>query len=102
MFEVGEKVVCIDSSMQPHTVEELKKDMPNWITKGEIYTIRGFTANNGIVDGVWLEEVVNTPKFFRLINRVQEPAFALWRFRKLQYGEEISTLELQNNEFENR
>lgn len=25
MFEIGERVICIDSSMQPHTTEELKK-----------------------------------------------------------------------------
>ena len=42
--------------------------------------------NNGIVTGVLLEEVHNFPKFFKLINRFQEPAFAQWRFRKLNYA----------------
>ena len=87
MFEIGEKVICIDSSMQPHTIEELKKDMPNWVKKDEKYTIRGFTSNNGIVDGVWVEEIKNDYKFFRLIDKFQEPAFALWRFRKLEPAE---------------
>lgn len=87
MFEIGERVVCIDDSMQPHTVEELKIDMPNWVKKGEKYIIRGFTSNNGIVDGVWLEEIKNDYKFFKLIDRFQEPAFALWRFRKLEPAE---------------
>ena len=71
MFEIGEKVICIDSSMQPHTIDELNKDMPNWVKKNEKYTIRGFTSNNGIVDGVWLEEIKNDYKFFRLINKFQ-------------------------------
>jgi len=30
--------------------------------------------------------VHNFPKFFKLINRFQEPAFAQWRFRKLNYA----------------
>lgn len=92
MFEVGDKVICIDSSMQSHTVEELIKDVPNWVKKGEEYTIRGFTSNNGIVDGVWLEEIINEYKFFKLLNKSQEPAFALWRFRKsesIEIKEEI-------------
>ena len=87
MFEIGEKVICINNSMQPHTIEELKKDMPNWLKKDEKYTIRGFTSNNGIVDGIWLEEIKNDYKFFRLIDKFQEPAFALWRFRKLEPAE---------------
>ncbi len=87
MFQIGEKVICINSSMQPHTIEELKKDMSNWVKKDEHYTIRGFTSNNGIVDGVWLEEIKNDYKFFRLIDKFQEPAFALWRFRKLEPAE---------------
>lgn len=93
MFEVGEKVICIDSSIQPHMVEELRQDMPNWISKGTVYTVRGFTSNDGIVDGMWLEEVVNVPKFFRLINRVQEPAFALWRFSKSESHEVEHSIE---------
>jgi len=32
-LSAGDRVVCIDDSMQPHTVEELKKDVPNWVKK---------------------------------------------------------------------
>jgi hypothetical protein len=35
---------------------------------------------------VLLDEVHNFPKYFKLIDRFQEPAFALWRFRKLNYA----------------
>ena len=87
MFEIGEIVVCISDGKQSHTIEELNKDVPNWIKKGKKYTIRGFTSNDGIVDGVWLEEVVNIPIYFKLLGRTQEPAFALWRFRKLEKSE---------------
>ena len=76
--------------MKPHTIQELTKDVPNWVKKGNQYTVRGFTNNNGIVDGIWLEEIRNNPLFFKLINRAQEPAFALWRFEKLK-PEEIQT-----------
>lgn len=82
MFKIGDKVICIDSSMQLHTVEELKRDMPNWVKKDNIYTIRGFVDNDGIVTGVLLEEIHNPPKYFKLIKKMQEPAFAQWRFRK--------------------
>lgn len=83
MFEIGEKILCIDAAMKPHTIQELTKD-------GNQYTVRGFTNNNGIVDEIWLEEIRNNPLFFKLINRPQEPEFALWRFEKLK-PEEIQT-----------
>jgi hypothetical protein len=87
MFEIGEKIICRNASMQPHTVEELNKDVPNWVKQGEKYTVRGFTSNDGIVDGVWLEEIVNQPVFFRLLGRAQEPSFAFWRFEKTKADE---------------
>jgi hypothetical protein len=87
MFDIGDRVVCINSAKQPHTIEELNRDVPNWVKKGDKYTIRGFTSNDGIVDGVWLEEIVNVPIFFKLLGRNQEPAFALWRFAKLREEE---------------
>lgn len=87
MFEIGETVICIDASMQTHTIKELSKDVPNWITQDKKYIIRGFHDNDGIVLGVLLEEVVNPIRFFKLINKFQEPAFAVWRFRKLKPSE---------------
>lgn len=89
MLKISQQVICIDDTMQPHTAEELKKDVPNWVKKGRKYTIRGFTDNNGIVDGVWLEEVHNRPLFFTVLGKVQEPAFATWRFRKMAEDEAV-------------
>ena len=88
MFDIGETVVCINSAKQAHTIEELDKDMPNWVVKDEKYTIRGFTSNEGIVDAVWLEEIVNKPVIFKLLGgKSQEPAFSTSRFRKLKENE---------------
>ena len=97
MFEIGQKVLCVNSAKQSHTVEELNKDVPNWIRKGDKYTIRGFTNNDSIVDGVWLEEVVNLPIFFKLLGRNQEPAFALWRFRKLEENEVLEEADISES-----
>lgn len=82
----GDKVICIDASIEPDKAEEIKRDFEIWITKDKEYTIREILDNNGIVPGVLLDEVHNFPKFFKLINRMQEPAFAIWRFRKLNYA----------------
>jgi len=79
---IGDKIKCIDSSIQPHMVEEVQKDFEMWVRQGAIYTVRGFNENDGIVLGVLLEEIYNFPKYFKLLGRSQEPAFADFRFRK--------------------
>ena len=88
-FNVGDRVVCIDASMQPHTIEELKRNVPNWVKKDEEYTIRAIHSNRGIVTGVLLEEIDNPIIFFQIIGKFQEPAFAEWRFRKLKPNESM-------------
>ncbi|MVN89602.1 hypothetical protein [Mucilaginibacter aquatilis] len=82
----GDKVVCINDKIDADKAEEIRQDFEIWITKDKEYTIREILDNNGIVTGILLEEVHNFPKFFKLINRYQEPAFAIWRFRKLNYA----------------
>ena len=69
MFEIGEKIICVSAAMLAYTIEELSKDVPNWIKEGETYTVRGFNDNDGIVHGILLEEVTNPLKFFKLINK---------------------------------
>ncbi len=90
----GDKVVCINDKIDPDKIEEIKQDFEIWITKDKEYTIREILDNNGIVTGILLEEVHNFPKFFKLINRFQEPAFAIWRFRKLNYATSEQTEEV--------
>ena len=102
MFGVGDKVKCIDASIDADKASEIAQDFQNWITKGEIYTVRGVTDNDGIVVAIWLEGVYNIPKYFKLLSRIQEPAFATWRFRmeeeavveEEEYAEEEEFIEL--------
>lgn len=89
----GDKVVCIDAKIDPEKAEEIRRDFEIWITKDNEYTIREILNNNGIVPGLLLDEVHNFPKYFKLINKFQEPAFALWRFRKLNYATTEATEE---------
>ncbi|UEG54550.1 hypothetical protein LLH06_06195 [Mucilaginibacter daejeonensis] len=82
----GDKVICINDKIDADKAEEIRRDFEIWVTKDKEYTIREILDNNGIVTGLLLEEIHNFPKFFHLINRHQEPAFATWRFRKLSYA----------------
>jgi len=91
----GDKVICVDASIDPEKAEEIKRDFEIWITKDKEYTIREILENEGIVPGALLEEVHNFPKFFKLLGRFQEPAFALWRFRKLNYATKVEAEELE-------
>jgi hypothetical protein len=83
MLSVGDKVVCVNASMLAHTVEELTRDVPNWVKEGQQYIIRGF-ADHDFVVGVYLEEIHNPPKWFNLVGGFIEPAFKESRFRKLE------------------
>jgi hypothetical protein len=83
MFSIGDKVICINSSMSAHIVEEVKKDMPNWVVKDKQYIIRDIVDSDFVV-GVRLEEIVNPPRYFQLVKKYMEPCFAIWRFRKLE------------------
>ncbi len=88
-------MICIDARIDADKAEEIKTDFEIWVTKDKQYTIREILDNNGIVPGVLLDEVHNFPKFFKLLNRFQEPAFALWRFRKLNYATSTETEEME-------
>lgn len=83
-MKVGTKVICIDDSIRPEMVEWQRQYCPNWVKKDSKYTIREFDDNDGIVDGVLLEEVENRPVFLTKWNRVIEPRFATWRFREME------------------
>ena len=83
-MKVGTKVICIDDSIRPEMVQWQRQYCPNWVKKDSKYTIREFDDNDGIVDGVLLEEVENRPVFLTKWNRVIEPHFATWRFREME------------------
>mgnify|MGYP003599080612 CR=1 FL=1 len=78
------KVICVNAYIEPHKREEVQKDMPNWVKEGTVYSIREILDNDGVVTGVLLNEVYNKPLFFKTINRVQEPAFGLFRFDEFE------------------
>jgi len=94
MFQIGDKVICVNDYKNPETREELSIDMPNWVKKGEKYTVRGFLDSDFVV-GVYLEEVKNPVKYFKLVNKVAEGAFATWRFEKLKEEEVIIEKEVE-------
>jgi len=88
----GDLVRCINDRIDADKIAEISKDFENWIVKGEQYKVREVLNNDGIVTGILLEEVHNFPKYFKLIGRTQEPAFATWRFEKVveaEVGDEV-------------
>lgn len=91
----GDKVICINATIDPDKAAEISKDFEIWITKDKEYTIREILDNSGIVPGVLLDEVHNLPKYFKLLGRYQEPAFATWRFRKLNYATQTEAVEAE-------
>jgi hypothetical protein len=82
MFGVGDKVICINDSVGADKVEEVKEIYLNWVKRDKEYHVRGVYDNDGIVPGILLEEVHNFPVRIPLTGKIQEPAFATWRFRK--------------------
>lgn len=101
-FKIGQKIICIDDKMKPESIRDITKMFRNWIKKDEKYTIRAILENDDIVTGILLEEVVNGVIYIKLIDKWQEPAFALWRFRVLDEFKEELEEELEeslNKEF---
>lgn len=84
MLNVGDRVVCVDDSIQANMANEIMRDFQVWVNKGKKYTIREILDNDGIVVGILLEEIHNMPIYFRLIRKMQEPAFGAFRFKKLE------------------
>lgn len=91
-MKVGTRVICVDDSIRPEMIEWQKQHCPNWVKKDEKYTIREFDNNDGIVDGVLLEEVENRVIYLIKWDRFIEPRFAIWRFRELE--EDVQDAEL--------
>lgn len=92
-MDVGDKVICVDATIRPEALLSVSKMFQEWVVKDSKYTIREFLYNDGIVDGVLLEEISNIPVFIDLLGREQEPAFGLFRFRKLEVEEMEEELE---------
>lgn len=80
MFNKGEPIVCIND-----TREDYEQFLPfqEWVQENAIYHVRHIYTNDDIVTGILLEEVLNVPVKIKLLKRFQEPAFGLFRFRRL-------------------
>lgn len=74
------RLLCIDDSIKADQIEFVCMVYPEWVKKGQHYTVRQVLENDGIVTGVLLEEVKNDPIFQQLLGRYQEPAFRMSRF----------------------
>jgi hypothetical protein len=84
MLQIGQKVICIDDSVEPRVLADIKNNFQQWVVKDEIYTIRDLIYNDIGVTTVLLVELRNTPIFFpKTIGKFQEPGFKMSRFAPL-------------------
>lgn len=79
----GTKVICVDASIKPEAFFSVVECFQQWVVEKQIYTVREYLNNDNIVPGILLEEVHNKPIMIKLLGKVQEPAFGLFRFREL-------------------
>jgi hypothetical protein len=89
----GDKVICIDDSIRVDVMPTIVKYYKNWVNKDQVYTVRHVVDNDGIVDGVLLEEIHNSPIYIELIDKNQEPAFGMFRFALLQEDKVLENAE---------
>ena len=92
-MRTGDKVVCVDDSIRDELMSTIVKYYKNWVSRDQVYTVRQVVDNDGIVDGVLLEEIHNDPIYIELIDKKQEPAFGLFRFRLLQEDAMMESVE---------
>lgn len=76
-MNVGDKVVCIDDSVNPRVNMKL---FPNWVIEGEIYTVRRVEGSFGTEPRILLDELRNPINFFPELGGKAEPGFAGRRF----------------------
>lgn len=92
-MRAGDKVVCVDDSIRAEILPTVAKYYKNWVSRDKVYTVRQVVDNDGIVDGVLLEELRNEPIYIELIDKKQEPAFGTFRFRLLQEDAMMESVE---------
>jgi len=88
-FDIGDEVMCVDSSIKPEMMNAVNRMFPIWIKKGDKYIIRDILKNDDIVAGILLEGRKNPPVFIPLLKRMQEPSYATWRFVKKRTAYQI-------------
>ena len=83
-MQQGSRVICVDDTIRGEVMPTIIKYYKNWVQRDKIYTIREIVDNDNIVQGVLLNEIRNEPIYIELIDKKQEPAFGMFRFRLLQ------------------
>ena len=89
------RLICIDDSVKAEFAKDKEILFQEWVVKGEKYTIREYLSNDGIVDGVLLEELHNKSFYQPLLGRAQESGFRLSRFRELEDDKVMSKEEVE-------
>jgi hypothetical protein len=92
-MKAGTKVMCVDDGIKPEMMVTICKYYHNWVKKGKTYTVREVLQNQDIVQGVLLEEIRNEPIYIELIDKKQEPAFGMFRFRELEDDRMMESVE---------
>jgi len=85
--------MCVDDGIKPEMMATICNYYHNWVKKGKTYTVREVLQNDDIVHGVLLEEIRNEPIYIELIDKKQEPAFGMFRFRELEDDRMMESVE---------
>ena len=85
--------MCVDDGIKPEMMVTICNYYHNWVKKGKTYTVRDVLQNDDIVHGVLLEEIRNEPIYIELIDKKQEPAFGMFRFRELEDDRMMESVE---------
>lgn len=72
-MKVGDTVICIDDSKNPHLSYSM---FTQWIREGAKYTVRRIEMDGRVL----LEEVKNPPAYFPSLYGKAEPGFSKKRF----------------------
>lgn len=75
-MNIGDKIVCVDDSVNTKVIHHFS----NWVTEGEIYTVRRIEGSLTSDRRVLLDEVRNQKIFFSELGGSAEPGFAARRF----------------------
>jgi len=90
LLDIGDEVICKDASIKPENKISVNKNFPVWIKQDAKYIIRDVFRNDDIVVGVVLQNRKNPEIYIPLLKRMQEPAFAFWRFEKTRSAYQIA------------
>lgn len=79
MFKPGEKVICVDASVNQKASEFYQE----WLVEGKEYTVKRCEGSLNGVPRVLLEEVRNDSVFVAEIGGKIEPGFSSKRFKSV-------------------